>query len=70
VTGSLVFGSGSTLTFVNPATFKKKTNYTFVTADAITGMPAVTGLPPVWTMKVERDTLRAVYNAGAIVRVL
>ena len=67
VTGSLVFGSGSTLTFANPAAFKNKTNYTLFTADAITGMPAVTGLPSAWMLKKKDDIIRAVYNAGTVI---
>ena len=70
VTGPLVFGAESTMAFANPGAFKKKTNYTFVTAGTLSGVPEVTNLPPAWTLKAEGNTLRAVYHAGTIIQML
>lgn len=69
VTGTLVFGGASTLAFANPSAFKKKTNYTLVTANTITGTPAVEGLPLAWTIKANANTIQAIYTAATVILV-
>ncbi|MDD4019086.1 MAG: hypothetical protein PHV28_14220 [Kiritimatiellae bacterium] len=70
VTGPLAFGAGSTLSFANPGVLKKKTSYIFATGGTLTGVPEVTNLPPAWTLKADNNTLRAVYHAGTLIRML